>query len=94
MDTGVERTHPDLNVVEFVDFVDAEGAADHNADGHGHGTHVGGEWLVDCQTTLILQLAPCSAESDLCASRARLVGSRQHSIIVQLVKQCASCNVY
>lgn len=43
MDTGVERTHPDLNVVEFVDFVDEAGSADHNVDGHGHGTHVGGE---------------------------------------------------
>mgnify|MGYP001807675721 CR=1 FL=1 len=45
MDTGVEKTHPDLNVVEFVDFVDAEGTADHGIDGHGHGTHVGGELL-------------------------------------------------
>lgn len=45
MDTGVERTHPDLNVVEFVDYVDEAGSADHNVDGHGHGTHVGGEFL-------------------------------------------------
>lgn len=42
MDTGVERSHPDLNVVEFVDYVDEAGTADHNIDGHGHGTHVGG----------------------------------------------------
>lgn len=43
MDTGVEKTHPDLNVVEFIDYVDEPGTADHGVDGHGHGTHVGGE---------------------------------------------------
>jgi subtilisin family serine protease len=45
MDTGVEKSHPDLNVVEFVDYVDEPGTADHGIDGHGHGTHVGGECL-------------------------------------------------
>jgi len=45
MDTGVEKTHPDLNVVEFIDYVDEVGTEDHGIDGHGHGTHVGGEWL-------------------------------------------------
>lgn len=43
MDTGVEKSHPDLNVVEFIDYVDEPGTADHGIDGHGHGTHVGGE---------------------------------------------------
>lgn len=43
MDTGVETSHPDLNVVEFVDFYDEKGQPDHGIDGHGHGTHVGGE---------------------------------------------------
>lgn len=43
MDTGVEKSHPDLNVVEFIDYVDEPGTPDHGIDGHGHGTHVGGE---------------------------------------------------
>jgi subtilisin family serine protease len=43
MDTGVDKSHPDLNVVEFVDYVDAPGTADYQVDGHGHGSHVGGE---------------------------------------------------
>jgi hypothetical protein len=37
IDTGIDRTHPDLNVTESIGF----GYADGN-DGNGHGTHVSG----------------------------------------------------
>lgn len=40
---GVESSHPDLNVVEFVDFFDTRGSTNYNKDGNGHGTHVAGE---------------------------------------------------
>lgn len=45
IDTGSEQKHPDLNIVEFVDFVDAEGSTYHGKDGNGHGTHVAGVLL-------------------------------------------------
>lgn len=43
IDTGAEASHPDLNVVEFVDFWDQPGSAYYGVDGNGHGTHVTGE---------------------------------------------------
>lgn len=43
--TGAEMTHPDLNIVEFVDFVDSPGSANYKKDGNGHGTHVAGIWF-------------------------------------------------
>ncbi|GBF98921.1 serine protease [Raphidocelis subcapitata] len=39
VDTGVDRTHPDLNVVGGVDFTNDN---DYGLDGNGHGTHVAG----------------------------------------------------
>lgn len=39
VDTGVDRTHPDLNVVGGVDFTPDD---DYGLDGNGHGTHVAG----------------------------------------------------
>ncbi|KAF8072366.1 hypothetical protein HT031_000025 [Scenedesmus sp. PABB004] len=42
LDTGVDVGHGDLNVVEFVDFVDAPGTDYHGRDGNGHGTHCAG----------------------------------------------------
>ncbi|KAF6256959.1 peptidase S8/S53 domain-containing protein [Scenedesmus sp. NREL 46B-D3] len=42
IDTGAEQSHPDLNVVEFVDFMDRQGSSYFNRDGNGHGTHVAG----------------------------------------------------
>ena len=38
IDTGVDKTHPDLNVVEHINFT-SDGK---NYDCHGHGTHVSG----------------------------------------------------
>jgi subtilisin len=37
IDTGVDRSHPDLNVVSFVNFAKGQ-----NTDCNGHGTHVAG----------------------------------------------------
>eukprot|EP00775_Hariotina_reticulata_P000575 gene575-854_t len=43
MDTGIEMTHPDLNVVDFVDLVNPNpGDPLYKIDGNGHGTHVAG----------------------------------------------------
>lgn len=42
VDTGVDAAHPDLEVAEFVDFVDAAGSTYYKKDGNGHGTHCGG----------------------------------------------------
>lgn len=39
IDTGVDSSHPDLNVVQKLSFVDAEPSTD---DFNGHGTHVAG----------------------------------------------------
>jgi subtilisin family serine protease len=46
IDTGAEQSHPDLNVVEFIDFWDKQGSSFFNRDGNGHGTHVSGECYV------------------------------------------------
>jgi hypothetical protein len=40
MDTGSDMAHSDLNVVEFVDLVDAAGSTYHKKDGNGHGEHM------------------------------------------------------
>eukprot|EP00775_Hariotina_reticulata_P006867 gene6867-7083_t len=42
IDTGADSTHPDLNVVAFVDLVDSPGTTYYKRDGNGHGTHVSG----------------------------------------------------
>lgn len=39
LDTGIDATHPDLNVVQSVDFT---GDGQNGADWNGHGTHVAG----------------------------------------------------
>ncbi|TDJ47253.1 MAG: hypothetical protein E2O48_03915 [Gemmatimonadetes bacterium] len=41
LDSGVDTDHPDLNVVEVLNFVAAEPGHD-GEDGHGHGTHTAG----------------------------------------------------
>jgi hypothetical protein len=41
MDSGVDSDHPDLNVVEFLNWVAAE-PSNTGEDGNGHGTHVAG----------------------------------------------------
>jgi hypothetical protein len=37
IDSGIDMDHPDLNVVEFVDFADAPGSINYTKDGNGHG---------------------------------------------------------
>lgn len=39
---GAEVDHPDLNIVEVVDFFDSPGDTFYGQDGNGHGTHVAG----------------------------------------------------
>jgi subtilisin family serine protease len=39
IDTGVDSSHPDLNVEAFVDLVDSPGSTYYKRDGNGHGEH-------------------------------------------------------
>jgi hypothetical protein len=43
IDTGCDRSHPDLHCSEVVDLVDSSSSAMYGQDGNGHGTHVAGE---------------------------------------------------
>ena len=55
IDTGVERTHPELNVVNFVSF--AKGA-NRNEDCNGHGTHVAGTIAARDNDSGVVGVAP------------------------------------
>jgi subtilisin family serine protease len=46
IDTGCDRSHPDLNCREVVDLVDSSSSSIYGQDGNGHGTHVAGEGVV------------------------------------------------
>lgn len=53
IDTGVDATHPDLNVIGHVNF-----AGGQNLDCHGHGTHVGGTVAATDNTQDVVGVAP------------------------------------
>jgi subtilisin family serine protease len=53
IDTGIDATHPDLNVVEHVTFAGAP-----NADCHGHGTHVAGIAAARDNASHVVGMAP------------------------------------
>jgi aqualysin 1 len=53
IDTGIDATHPDLNVVGHVDF-----ASGPNTDCNGHGTHVSGTVAAEDNTTDVVGVAP------------------------------------
>jgi subtilisin family serine protease len=53
IDTGIDATHPDLNVVEHVTF-----AGMPNADCNGHGTHVAGIAAARDNTSHVVGMAP------------------------------------
>lgn len=53
IDTGVDSTHADLNVVGHVNFAGGE-----NVDCHGHGTHVGGTVAAKDNTQDVVGVAP------------------------------------
>ena len=55
IDTGVDRSHPELNVVGFVGF--AKGG-NRNDDCNGHGTHVAGTIAARDNTTGVVGVAP------------------------------------
>jgi aqualysin 1 len=58
IDTGVDRTHPDLNVVSFVNF--AKGGKT-STDCNGHGTHVAGTIAARDDTQGVVGVAPGAA---------------------------------
>jgi aqualysin 1 len=54
IDTGIDKTHPDLNVVNFVNFT-----KDHkNTDCNGHGSHVAGTIAARDNTSYVVGVAP------------------------------------
>ena len=53
IDTGVDATHADLNVIGHVNFAGGE-----NVDCHGHGTHVGGTVAAKDNTQDVVGVAP------------------------------------
>jgi subtilisin family serine protease len=53
IDTGVDRTHPDLNVVGFVSYVSGP-----KTDCNGHGTHVAGTIAAKDDTYGVVGVAP------------------------------------
>ena len=53
IDTGIDGTHPDLNVVGHVDF-----ASGPNTDCNGHGTHVSGTVAAEDNTADVVGVAP------------------------------------
>lgn len=53
VDTGVDKAHPDLNVVEHLNF-----AGGRNADCHGHGTQVAGTLAAKDNVRAVVSAAP------------------------------------
>lgn len=66
IDTGVDKQHPDINVVEFKDFVDAEGTTYYGKDGNGHGTHVAGRLLEAVPSLFLLKISAVGLHILLC----------------------------
>jgi aqualysin 1 len=59
IDTGIDSTHPDLNVVEAVNFV--KGGNNRTGDCNGHGTHVSGTIAARDDTQGVVGVAPGAA---------------------------------
>ena len=56
IDTGVDTGHPDLNVVQFVNFT--KGSGKNSTDCNGHGTHVAGTIAAKDDTQGVVGVAP------------------------------------
>jgi aqualysin 1 len=56
IDTGVDTSHPDLNLVQFVNF--AKGGGGRGGDCNGHGTHVAGTIAAKDDTQGVVGVAP------------------------------------
>ena len=56
IDTGIQTTHPDLNVVGGINY--AGGSSSNYNDGNGHGTHVAGTAAAKDNTSYVVGVAP------------------------------------
>jgi subtilisin family serine protease len=87
IDTGINRTHPDLdgNYVTGIDYVNDD---DNPMDDNGHGTHVSGTIAAELNNAGVVGVAP---NADLIVAKVlNSAGSGSYSDVIAGINWCAS----